>query len=105
MTFGLLKDATVTVARLSSRNDAGDPTYGTQQEVDVRLNEGADIDRDDEGNVVDQVDKLTTDEYEFAETDAIWLPAADTSKVTDSVTPAKVGQSSIGNITLSHAIL
>jgi len=103
--FGPLKDATVTVAPLSSRDVSGDPTYGTQQEIDVRFNQGADIDREDKGTSVDQIDKLTTDEYEFAETDAIWLPGADTSKTSESVTPVAVGQSTVGNITISHAEL
>jgi len=103
--FGPLKDATVTVARLSGRDVSGDPTYGTQQEIDVRLHEGADIERGDEGTSVDQIDKLTTDEYEFAETDAIWLPGADTTETTESVTPIEVGQSTIGNVILSQAVL
>jgi len=103
MSFTLLKDSTVTVAPLSSRNDAGDPTYGAQQTIDVRFNQGADVTRDSDGAVVDQIDKITTDEYEFSETDAIWLPGTNAADASEAVTPIAVGTSTIGHITISTA--
>lgn len=102
--FGPLKQTTVTVARLSSiSKTTGDPSYGSQSSIDVHNHGGSDVVRDSDGQVTDVTTKLTTDEWEFELTDAVWLPGANTSNVSEAINPESVGKDSAAGITVYWA--
>jgi len=103
--FAALKDATAYVARLTGRDTNGDPSFGTPEQIGVRYNQGADVTRDGDGNVVDVAAKLSTDEWEFESTDAVWVEGTDETDVTESANPEAVGTSTTLGVTVSTAEL
>lgn len=104
--FAPLKNATVTVARLSSTDVNGDPTYGTQSTISVRLTEK--VEREygiGTGVSLNAVTRIATDEWEFAKTDAIWLPGTDTGSPDNAVNPERVGSANTAGVYLYTATL
>lgn len=103
--FDPLKNATITVARSSSTNNDGDPTYGSQTTVSVRQTSGVVRRAGPQGLVSDNVTRLATDEWEFQKTDGLWIDGADTSDDGAAINPASVGKATTAGVSLYTAEL
>jgi len=105
MLFGPLKNTTITVAPLDSTTRGGNRSFGSQQEVRVRRREATEQELSTLEDTVAEGEVLTTDEYEFAGDDGIWLPGADTTDDGEAYQPAEVTTDTTLGFTLSQAII
>lgn len=103
--WDVAKDTTIHVARQTGLDSDGVPTYGSQSTVKVRHETDRPVSRDAKGAVVDTEDVLTTDEWEFDETDAIWLPSDDETKDAQARTPQATKAEDLLSVTLYQATL
>lgn len=105
MSFRALCNARVTVARRTGEDTSGDPTYGAQTPIDVRLTKRVIRRASGQGLVSDVVTQLASEEWEFQRTDAIWLPGADTDDAAAAMNPSMTGSASTAGIALYTAEL
>lgn len=83
---------TITVAKLSSRNAKGDPTYGAQTTRKVRVERATKTIRTVEGTFTETETEVIGDgpDGEFDVTDRVWLPGANTADANASKVPVNV---------------
>jgi len=103
--FASLKNDTVTVAPLTNAGRGGDLDFGTRESIDVRLRSVTEQERSEIEETLNVGVVLTTDEYEFAADDAIWLPGANTNDAAESYQPVEVTDDTTLQTTLSQAYL
>lgn len=104
--FGPLKNSTIYVAEPQGLDDYGDPTgYGTRTEVQCQLVDTRDRNYADGGITASDVQRITTDEYEFSTDTMIWLPGADETDPAEGEVPQDVGRHEVLHVTLFYADL
>lgn len=101
----LLKD-TITVASQTGVDVDQAPTYGTQSTIKARYEPGGKVIRSADGETIQRRDVLYTD-TEIDQTDAIWLPGANTSSDDEAQTPDSITESTspLGSGTLWEVVL
>jgi hypothetical protein len=86
-----LKTDTITVASQTGLGPGGDPQYGTRQTVNALVEDATTEELSDDTHTLALGLKVTTDDYEFEATDAIWPPGADTTDTAEAYQPEEVG--------------